>query len=88
MFLVRIKLCRRILRELGAVFNGMANVHRSSLCTAGKLTYARGVTPKAARPELGKIDPIGSEDCSHDALESINKGEPSNTVFQGPVGQR
>jgi hypothetical protein len=53
MFLVRIKLCRRILRELGAVFNGMANVHRSSLCTAGKLTYARGVTPKAARPRDG-----------------------------------
>jgi hypothetical protein len=35
--------------------------------------------------ELGKIDPIGSEDRSHDALESINKGEPSNTVFRVPL---
>jgi hypothetical protein len=43
---------------------------------------------RAQETELGKINPIGSEDRSHDALESINKGEPSNTVFQGPVGQR
>jgi inositol transport system substrate-binding protein len=40
---------------------------------------------KAAK-KLGKI-PVGGTDGSHDALESMDKGELNNTVFQDPVGQ-
>jgi inositol transport system substrate-binding protein len=39
-----------------------------------------------AAGKLGKI-PIGGTDGSHDALESMEKGELNNTVFQDPVGQ-
>jgi ABC-type sugar transport system substrate-binding protein len=30
---------------------------------------------------------VGGADGSHDALESMAKGELNNTVFQDPVGQ-
>src|SRR5260221_2688648 len=36
--------------------------------------------------KLRKI-PVGGTDGSHDALESMEKGELNNTVFQDPVGQ-
>jgi inositol transport system substrate-binding protein len=36
--------------------------------------------------KLGKI-PVGGTDGSRDALESMQKGELHNTVFQDPVGQ-
>jgi inositol transport system substrate-binding protein len=39
-----------------------------------------------AAGKLGKI-PVGGTDASHDALESMAKGELNNTVFQDPVGQ-
>src|SRR5580693_5454861 len=39
-----------------------------------------------AAGKLGKI-PVGGTDGSHDALESMAKGELNNTVFQDPVGQ-
>jgi inositol transport system substrate-binding protein len=39
-----------------------------------------------AAGKLGKI-PVGGTDGSHDALESMSKGELNNTVFQDPVGQ-
>ena len=39
-----------------------------------------------AAGKLGKI-PVGGTDGSHDALESMDKGELNNTVFQDPVGQ-
>lgn len=39
-----------------------------------------------AAGKLGKI-PVGGTDGSHDALESMDKGELNNTVFQNPVGQ-
>ena len=39
-----------------------------------------------AAGKLGKI-PVGGTDASHDALESMDKGELNNTVFQDPVGQ-
>jgi inositol transport system substrate-binding protein len=39
-----------------------------------------------AAGKLGKI-PVGGTDPSHDALESMDKGEMNNTVFQNPVGQ-
>jgi inositol transport system substrate-binding protein len=39
-----------------------------------------------AAGKLGKI-PVGGTDASHDALESMEKGELNNTVFQDPVGQ-
>jgi inositol transport system substrate-binding protein len=39
-----------------------------------------------AAGKLGKI-PVGGTDGSHDALESMQKGELNNTVFQDPVGQ-
>ncbi len=39
-----------------------------------------------ATGKLGKI-PVGGTDGSHDALESMEKGELNNTVFQDPVGQ-
>src|ERR1700674_604617 len=39
-----------------------------------------------ATGKLGKI-PVGGTDGSHDALESMAKGELNNTVFQDPVGQ-
>ena len=39
-----------------------------------------------AAGKLGKI-PVGGTDGSHDALESMGKGELNNTVFQDPVGQ-
>jgi inositol transport system substrate-binding protein len=39
-----------------------------------------------AAGKLGKI-PVGGTDGSHDALESMDKGELHNTVFQDPVGQ-
>jgi inositol transport system substrate-binding protein len=39
-----------------------------------------------AAGKLGKI-PVGGTDASRDALESMNKGEMNNTVFQDPVGQ-
>jgi inositol transport system substrate-binding protein len=39
-----------------------------------------------AAGKLGKI-PVGGTDGSHDALESMEKGELNNTVFQDPVGQ-
>jgi ABC-type sugar transport system substrate-binding protein len=35
---------------------------------------------------MGKIL-VGGTDGSHDALESMDKGELNNTVFQDPVGQ-
>ena len=40
---------------------------------------------KAAR-KIGKI-PVGGTDGTHDALESMDKGELNNTVFQDPVAQ-
>src|SRR5580698_7651184 len=40
---------------------------------------------KAAR-KIGKI-PVGGTDGTHDALQSMDKGELNNTVFQDPVGQ-
>jgi len=40
---------------------------------------------KAAR-KIDKI-PVGGTDGTHDALESMNKGELNNTVFQDPVAQ-
>ena len=40
---------------------------------------------KAAR-KIDKI-PVGGTDGTHDALESMDKGELNNTVFQDPVGQ-
>jgi inositol transport system substrate-binding protein len=40
---------------------------------------------KAAR-KIGKI-PVGGTDGTHDALESMGKGELNNTVFQDPVAQ-
>jgi inositol transport system substrate-binding protein len=40
---------------------------------------------KAAR-KIDKI-PVGGTDGTHDALESMNKGELNNTVFQDPVEQ-
>jgi inositol transport system substrate-binding protein len=30
---------------------------------------------------------VGGTDASHDALESMDKGELNNTVFQDPVAQ-
>jgi inositol transport system substrate-binding protein len=39
-----------------------------------------------AAGKMGKI-PVGGTDGSHDALESMEKGELNNTVFQNPVGQ-
>ena len=39
-----------------------------------------------AAGKLGKI-PVGGTDASHDALESMDKGELNNTVFQNPVAQ-
>ena len=39
-----------------------------------------------AAGKLGKI-PVGGTDGSHDALESMKKGELNDTVFQDPVGQ-
>ena len=39
-----------------------------------------------AAGKLGKI-PVGGTDGSHDALESMDKGELNNTVFQDPVAQ-
>ncbi|HEY4782004.1 MAG TPA: sugar ABC transporter substrate-binding protein [Chthoniobacterales bacterium] len=39
-----------------------------------------------AAGKLGKV-PVGGTDGSHDALESMEKGELNNTVFQDPVGQ-
>jgi inositol transport system substrate-binding protein len=39
-----------------------------------------------AAGKLGKI-PVGGTDGSHDALESMDKNELNNTVFQDPVGQ-
>jgi inositol transport system substrate-binding protein len=39
-----------------------------------------------AAGKLGKIC-VGGTDASHDALESMEKGELNNTVFQDPVGQ-
>jgi inositol transport system substrate-binding protein len=39
-----------------------------------------------AAGKLGKI-PVGGTDASHDALESMDKNELNNTVFQDPVGQ-
>jgi inositol transport system substrate-binding protein len=39
-----------------------------------------------AAGKLGKI-PVGGTDGSHDALESMAKGELNNTVFQDPIGQ-
>ncbi|MBV9672439.1 MAG: sugar ABC transporter substrate-binding protein [Verrucomicrobia bacterium] len=39
-----------------------------------------------AAGKLGKI-PVGGTDGSHDALESMGKGELNNTVFQDPVAQ-
>jgi inositol transport system substrate-binding protein len=39
-----------------------------------------------ASGKLGKI-PVGGTDGSHDALESMDKNELNNTVFQDPVGQ-
>ena len=39
-----------------------------------------------AAGKAGKI-PVGGTDGSHDALESMDKGELNNTVFQDPVGQ-
>src|ERR1700738_3774357 len=39
-----------------------------------------------AAAKAGKI-PVGGTDGSHDALESMGKGELNNTVFQDPVGQ-
>jgi inositol transport system substrate-binding protein len=40
---------------------------------------------KAAK-KIGKI-PVGGTDGTHDALESMDKGELNNTVFQDPVAQ-
>ena len=40
---------------------------------------------KAAR-KIDKI-PVGGTDGTHDALESMDKGELNNTVFQDPVAQ-
>jgi inositol transport system substrate-binding protein len=39
-----------------------------------------------AAGKLGKI-PVGGTDASHDALESMEKGELYDTVFQDPVAQ-
>jgi len=39
-----------------------------------------------AAGKLGKIF-VGGTDASHDALESMDKGELNNTVFQDPVAQ-
>jgi inositol transport system substrate-binding protein len=39
-----------------------------------------------AAGKLGKIC-VGGTDASHDALESMDKGEMNNTVFQDPVAQ-
>jgi inositol transport system substrate-binding protein len=39
-----------------------------------------------AAGKLGKI-PVGGTDASHDALESMDKGDLNNTVFQNPVAQ-
>ena len=39
-----------------------------------------------AAGKLGKIC-VGGTDASHDALESMDKGELNNTVFQDPVAQ-
>src|SRR6516164_8511954 len=39
-----------------------------------------------ASGKIGKIF-VGGTDGSHDALESMEKGELNNTVFQDPVGQ-
>ena len=39
-----------------------------------------------AAGKLGKI-PVGGTDASHDALESMDKGELNNTVFQDGFGQ-
>ena len=39
-----------------------------------------------AAGKLGKV-PVGGTDGSHDALESMDKNELNNTVFQDPVGQ-
>ncbi len=39
-----------------------------------------------ASGKLGKV-PVGGTDGSHDALESMDKNELNNTVFQDPVGQ-
>ena len=39
-----------------------------------------------AAGKLGKIC-VGGVDTSHDALESMDKGELNNTVFQDPVAQ-
>ena len=39
-----------------------------------------------AAGKLGKIC-VGGVDASHDALESMDKGEMNNTVFQDPVAQ-
>jgi len=39
-----------------------------------------------AAGKIGKI-PVGGTDGTHDALESMDKGELNNTVFQDPVAQ-
>ena len=39
-----------------------------------------------AAGKIGKI-PVGGTDGNHDALESMDKGELNNTVFQDPVAQ-
>ncbi len=39
-----------------------------------------------AAGKIGKI-PVGGTDGTHDALESMGKGELNNTVFQDPVAQ-
>jgi ABC-type sugar transport system substrate-binding protein len=39
-----------------------------------------------AAGKIGKIC-VGGTDASHDALESMDKGEMNNTVFQDPVAQ-
>ncbi|HZC36225.1 MAG TPA: sugar ABC transporter substrate-binding protein [Chthoniobacterales bacterium] len=62
----------------GQAINGVASNNDEMALGALQAIKAAG--------KLGKI-PVGGTDASHDALESMDKGELNNTVFQDPVAQ-
>jgi inositol transport system substrate-binding protein len=62
----------------GQAINGVASNNDEMALGALQAIKAAG--------KLGKI-PVGGTDASHDALESMDKGELYDTVFQDPVAQ-
>src|SRR5260370_3781341 len=62
----------------GQEIDGVASNNAQMALAALQATKTQG--------KAGKI-PVGGTDGSHDALESMEKGELNNTVFQDPVGQ-